>query len=389
MKLLVDDYEDELARLAQSALEIKILIAFLTGGGLRWLPDDKAPLAEFIVGVDLGITSPEALKDLMAKGASVRVFNEPGRMFHPKVIYMRAADGEVLIVGSNNLTSSGIASNHEVSVSIPRTATTDGAFGDFLAHFNWLKVHSGCRTPDDAFFANYKQSGVRRDLQTRLDTQEPLPATIPASIIVDQVNGLGEFLRLLAQEYPALERRSGNTVKDHPLKVLNDNDFLPLFKDIASRVSGGRLTGESQLTIGGNWYRIPNITAARESLDHSWEYAASRGRVILQVHFSEDYTRVFLSVVLQYWLPRTAASADMPPAVGQRVAKLLDHVRNASPTATLDLPVFRHWEYKEWFLWGKPILTFEYPVAALPSDDVLLRDLEFLATCVNSASSIT
>ncbi len=78
---------------------------------------------------------------------------------------------------------------------------------------------------------------------------------------------------------------------------------------------------------------------------------------------------------------RVNAPAAPPPLSGS--------VQSESPTATLDLPVFRHMEYKDKYLWGKPILTFEYPVAALPSDEVLLRDLEFLATCVNSASSIT
>lgn len=83
MELLIDNFENKSAYWAMSALEIKVLIAFLTEDGLNWLPDDRAPFAEFIFGIDLGITSPKALKKLQQQGASVMIFSEPDRMFHP------------------------------------------------------------------------------------------------------------------------------------------------------------------------------------------------------------------------------------------------------------------------------------------------------------------
>lgn len=115
MKLLITDFEDELRELAEEAIEIKVLIAFLTEEGLRWLPEEKMPASNFIVGVDLGITSPDALRTLQSSGAEVRVFQEPGRLFHPKAIYLKTAEAEHLIIGSNNLTASGISSNHELA----------------------------------------------------------------------------------------------------------------------------------------------------------------------------------------------------------------------------------------------------------------------------------
>ena len=142
MKLLLHNYEDELTRLAERATEIKVAIAFLTEGGLGWLPASRAPIAQFVVGIDLGITNPDALRTLQQQGATVMVFSEPGRLFHPKVIYLRSEDSEILIIGSNNLTSGGISSNHEVSLAVCRNEATETAFGDFLAYFESLKAHA-------------------------------------------------------------------------------------------------------------------------------------------------------------------------------------------------------------------------------------------------------
>jgi hypothetical protein len=392
MKLLINNYEDELARLAQTAVEIKVLIAFLTEGGLSWLPEDRAPIAEFIVGIDLGITSPGALKTLQQRGACVRVFCESGKMFHPKAIYLRSDTDEILIVGSNNLTSGGIASNHEVSLSVHRNESSQNAFGDFLAHFNWLKGHACCGIPDDRFFENYKQTTIRHRLEVQLKAQDRPPLQAPIVKPMNEyahISTLGDFLRLFAARFPRHgdpERRSGGTTKTHPLKVLNDKEFLPLFKDIVSRVSHGRLTGHSQLNIGGNWYRIPNILAFNKDRE-PWEHVDNRGRVALQIHFANDL--VSLSAVLQYNLHRSAHAAQMPPPVDQRFRKLLEHVENASTMAKLDLPVFRHWNYKDKVLWSKPLMTFEHSLESLPNDEVLLSDLECLANVVDGASSIS
>ena len=392
MKLLTDNYEDELARLAVDATEIKVAVAFLTTGGLNWLPEEGATHTEFIVGIDLRITTLDALKILKNRGDVVRIFHEPGKMFHPKVIYLSSPHGETLIVGSNNLTNGGIASNHEASLVIHRNKVTDDAFDDFLAYFESLKVHNCCGIPDEAFYATYSSSSLQAQLTDQLRTQRTvslLSPTFQDSQIEDtRIYVLGDFIRLLAQAFPKLERRSKGTVKNHPLKILNNEEFLPLFEDIVSTVSKGRLKGHSHLTIGGQWYRIPNILAVNETRE-PWEHVNSRGRLVLQIHFSEDFQSVFLSLVLQYNLQRTVDANEMPLQTAQRYHKLLEHVENSSATAEIDLPVFRHWNYKNDVLWSKPLMSFKYSIDSLPDDKDLLKDFEFLAKILNGASSIT
>jgi hypothetical protein len=392
MKLLIHNFEDELKQLAKSALEIKVLIAFLTESGLNWLPGDKFSLAEFIVGIDLGITSPEAIKRLQQQGACVRIFSEPGKMFHPKAIYLRTEEnGEYLIVGSNNLTSGGISSNHELSILSCRNSWNDGVFSDFLAYFESLKSHHCCGVPGEQFFQHYKPADTCQHLTEYLHKQKRVPLLPPPVDPItgnDRIETLGEFIRLLAKDFPNLLRRRGQKIKEHPLKRKNEKEFNPLFKNIVTKVSQGRLHGYSQLNIGGNWYQIPNIFASNASQE-PWENVGGRGRLVLQIHFTEDFTEVFFSIVILYNLHRSIDSKEMPDQVAQRFKKLLEHLEYSSTQAKMDGPVFRHWNYKNDVLWSKPVMTFAYPLDSLPDDKILYADLCCLSNLLIGALVIT
>ena len=392
MKLLITDFEDELTQLAESALEIKVLIAFLTEGGLKWLPDGDIPDAEFIVGVDLCITRPEALKSLQSRGASVFLFQESGRMFHPKAIYLKTEEKEVLIVGSNNLTSGGISSNHEVGLLAERDTSSEGAFADFIAHFEALKTHPCCGVPDEDFYLHYNPSQLLSGLSKKLKAQEIPPFASAQgqafSIKSASIDTLGDYIRVIALQFPKLDRRKSSTIKNHPLKRLFDDEFKPLFQRLVQDASQERLKSESNLTVGGNWYRIPNILAVNSGRE-PWSNTYKRGRLVLQIHFSVDFSKVFFSVVLQFNLPKTISSGEMSGDVAKRFKKLLEYVDSYSSGPKINEPVFHHWNYKKYALWGKPLMTLEYQVASLPDDGTLCSDLSLLATVLNGATAIT
>ena len=390
MKLLIHDFEDELARLANSALEIKVLIAFLTEAGLNWLSSDKAPCAEFIVGIDLGITSPKALQSLQEQRACVRVFSEPGKMFHPKAIYLRSESDEFLIIGSNNLTNGGISSNHELSILSTRNSSNDAVFDSFLAYFDSFKAHDCCRVPDEQFFHSYKPTDIGKRLADQIKDQKELPPLPPPPdpIIVDPpISTLGEFIHLLAKEFPNLPRQRGRAIKSHPLIRRNAEEFLPIFADIVAKASQNRLKGHSQLNINGNWYRIPHILATNEDKE-PWQNIDTRGCLALQIHFSEDFEEAYFSMVLRYELHRSIKSAEMPDRVAERFNRLLAHVEHISAQADLDRPVFRHFVYKDEVFWSKPLMTFVYSLDSLPDDKTLCSTLECLANVLNGALAI-
>lgn len=392
MKLLHQNFEGQIAELAAEAKEIKVMIAFLTEGGLSWLPRDRWARSEFIVGIDLGITTPGALQSLQEAGAGVWIFEEPGRLFHPKAIYLRSEGAEYLVVGSNNLTTSGISSNHEVSLVVERTTESEPAFAGFLRHFQSLKDREEyCFVPDEVFYRDYRPSRIQRQLQSQLESQlrptrssrkEALPTELYPSI-----SSLRDFLIRLAQEFEPV-RSSGVPVGGHPLLVQNREEFAPRFSEIISVASGGRLTGISWLNIGGKWRRIPIIWATDETHEPD-EKIKTEGKLIVQVHFSPDYSSVAFSVVLQYDLPREVKDGAMPDRVAKRYEVLRSYLEGYSRELIPEKEVFLSWVYdRDHYRWSRPFLSREYRVDALPGDEVLREDLALLARALNSSLNI-
>lgn len=392
MELLISNFEHRLRELADSATEIRVLIAFLTEAGLTWLPDDCLAISHVVVGIDLQITTTGALRRLQSGGADVRVFSERGRLFHPKAIYLKNNSSEHLVVGSNNLTAGGISSNHELAILCERNQSSNRVFEDFLAHYNWLLGHASCFEPDEAFYQGYVPSSISRELQSRaelaLDYNSPRRA--PATMIPDSAGGatLRGFLLLLCEQFPHLDRRQGTPLKDHPLKQVNDAQFLPQFQRIVTEASAGKLVAQSQLNIGGNWYSIPNILAVDDSRE-PYRLTHGHGRLLLQFHFSDDFSKVHMSMVLHYYVDRRSGAGKMPTAVANRFRRLLQHLQNYSPEAVPDGPAFHHWTYKTDRLWAKPIIGFEYATDELPGEQRLTDDLARLATALSGAVAIT
>jgi hypothetical protein len=83
------------------------------------LKENRADL-RFVIGVDLGGTSQEVLKELLEWGIDVRVVKNrlPGHTFHPKLYLFEWADHATIIIGSNNITEGGFFGNYESAARI-------------------------------------------------------------------------------------------------------------------------------------------------------------------------------------------------------------------------------------------------------------------------------
>lgn len=102
---------------------LNILVAFAKTSGVLRI---KAAIGQFrshggkvnvIVGVDLGGTSHEALTSLLTNTDSLAVVHSEKRQtFHPKIYHLEGSEGDLLIVGSNNLTGGGLWTNFESSL---------------------------------------------------------------------------------------------------------------------------------------------------------------------------------------------------------------------------------------------------------------------------------
>lgn len=74
----------------------------------------------FVLGIDLGGTSREALSEILSWGIDCRIVNHrlPGHTFHPKLFVLEWGYQATIIIGSNNITEGGFFNNYEGAVQI-------------------------------------------------------------------------------------------------------------------------------------------------------------------------------------------------------------------------------------------------------------------------------
>tara|TARA_R100000935_G_scaffold3278_1_gene8497 strand:+ start:975 stop:2219 length:1245 start_codon:yes stop_codon:yes gene_type:complete len=102
----------------------KCLVAFATRAGVIRLTPHILSSKEYIkdyrivVGIDGGVTTKEALEALLEWEVEVFIYNfkPDGIIFHPKIYLFEGEDIGITIVGSNNLTYTGLVSNVESSI---------------------------------------------------------------------------------------------------------------------------------------------------------------------------------------------------------------------------------------------------------------------------------
>ncbi len=100
--------------------QILVSVAFARTTGLAAIQESIKPLAaktKFFVGIRNDITSIQAIKQLLALELNLYAVDTGSRqvIFHPKLYLAANASGAIAIVGSANMTFSGLHNNIEVS----------------------------------------------------------------------------------------------------------------------------------------------------------------------------------------------------------------------------------------------------------------------------------
>jgi len=104
------------------------------------LKEARADL-RFVLGIDLGGTSQEALAEVLSWGIDCRVVNHrfPGHTFHPKLYMLEWEQHAAVIIGSNNITEGGFFNNYEgaahIKYALPHDADEFSAACDELKRF--------------------------------------------------------------------------------------------------------------------------------------------------------------------------------------------------------------------------------------------------------------
>ncbi|MGC8838535.1 MAG: phospholipase D-like domain-containing protein [Anaerolineae bacterium] len=167
---------EELSPVIAQSKDCRIAVAFVSTGGLDLLASDfqrcleRDGHMEFLVGLDLSTTDPQALWTLYQMSqanpnVSFYCFGrlESGAIYHPK-LYIAGSDATTaMIVGSSNLTEGGLKENVEVNV-LMEADTGEEIVSDVYSVYNKLKFHPHRVIPDQEFLSLYQEMySLRRD----------------------------------------------------------------------------------------------------------------------------------------------------------------------------------------------------------------------------------
>jgi HKD family nuclease len=128
---------------------------------------------EFLVGLDMTTSEPEALWDLFRlceKNKSVAMYCygeiEPSSVYHPKLYFMNSGEEATAIVGSSNLTHGGLKKNTEINTVIHASAHEE-IVSDILDVYNKLKFHPQRVEPDEELLSLYEQFCRRQNARVK------------------------------------------------------------------------------------------------------------------------------------------------------------------------------------------------------------------------------
>src|ERR1035437_6759295 len=149
---------------------LDIAVAWVRASGMAYLSDRRANFLRHcgqlsvIVGIDIQNTTREgleALLDLEQHGRSETFVyhNEAGSIFHPKVYLFRNEEEARLIVGSNNITQSGLYVNVEAGLQVDTDINASVVAQTLDALSTWKDTSSRLAVRLDREFLDRLSSG--------------------------------------------------------------------------------------------------------------------------------------------------------------------------------------------------------------------------------------
>ena len=163
--------------------KLNIAVAFAKNSGVLRLKKDLEAFREaggeirIFVGVDMNVTSYEALMNLLSLADSLYVVHdENGQTFHSKIFSFSGPEEGLLIVGSHNLTSGGLWTSYESSVHIELDfnnpnhnqlqKSADTYFDRLTSFKNTVKPITTTAVIDELLENSYVEEEVKTRIQT-------------------------------------------------------------------------------------------------------------------------------------------------------------------------------------------------------------------------------
>ncbi len=155
--------------------KISIAVAFLENSGIVSITQSIEEIREnkssisIITGLDFGITSPEALQELLNLDICCNIIH--GENFHPKLYIFERRDNETtVIIGSSNLSRGGLSTNYEANI-ILNGNVSEYPIRDAIEYFSYLLSKSVIL--DDKIIELYtKKKNIVDELKNKVEKDE-------------------------------------------------------------------------------------------------------------------------------------------------------------------------------------------------------------------------
>jgi len=170
--------------LLTDADEAILIVAFIMRSGTKLILENIKKIVadhgfvKLLCSIDMGITEPEAIVELLDNGVDVRVCKLEEGIFHPKIWLSKKNGYWNCLVGSANCSGSALHSNVEASVLIENKNNFDGTVEQALMFFEYLWSSDRSIKVDRNFLDTWLQTKKdKRKLNIQLDKIKLAPET--------------------------------------------------------------------------------------------------------------------------------------------------------------------------------------------------------------------
>ena len=164
-----------------------------------------------ITGLSFGITEPKALRCLLQKNFSLRLFPEGSKIFHPKVYIFQKKAASVVLVGSANLSRPALTDNIEAALLL--TLPSDSTEIKGLMNF-WAEMLNASKPASNAIIKDYASKRKPRPYaEPRIKPPKPpRQSTVTRAVAPKRVS---------RKRSPIIvELRRRKIIKDHPGRLM-------------------------------------------------------------------------------------------------------------------------------------------------------------------------
>ena len=151
------------------------------GKAAHWRALPLGKVRRALIGIQFASTEPAVLRTLLGCGRHVlKVVEDTGGVFHPKLLIARRGNEAAVLLGSSNFTPGGLSGNTELNVLL-RGAIDRAPICEILTFFETQWAHPRTFEPDEDWLAKYEQAYDQRPAPPRLPATRRAPVRIVES----------------------------------------------------------------------------------------------------------------------------------------------------------------------------------------------------------------